>query len=117
MLDALARALNARADLLTALDEEGTDIVRLLHGATEGAPGLTIDRYGPLLLLQTWREPLSPDAPEAAARAVEAELGLTLVPVWNHRGEGGGPPWTRFHDPERHRVAPVAHSPAGQAVQ
>lgn len=99
MLDALARALQNRGDLLSRLKGEGTDIVRLLHGATEGAPGLAIDRYGPLLLLQTWREPLPPGLPEAAAGVVEAETGLSLSPVWNHRGEGGGQPWARHHDP------------------
>jgi 23S rRNA (cytosine1962-C5)-methyltransferase len=99
MLDALKHALEARGPLLERLRAEDTDIVRLLHGTNEGVPGLTIDRYGDLLLLQTWRDPLDPGAPEAAAKAVEEITSLSLTPVWNHRGEGGGPPWTQHHDP------------------
>jgi 23S rRNA (cytosine1962-C5)-methyltransferase len=97
VLDLLRRSVDARGDLLARLEDEETDIVRLLHGATEGAPGLAIDRYGPLLLLQTWREPLPPGFPEEAAGVVEAALGVALTPVWNHRGPGGGPPWTAQH--------------------
>ncbi len=107
MIDALRRALEARGPLLERLEAEGTDIVRLLHGATEGAPGLAIDRYGPILLLQTWRDPLPAAFPEAAAAAVREALGLDLVPVWNHRGEGGGPPWTAWQD------GPIPADPIG----
>ncbi len=57
----LETALQRRKPLLEALHAEGTDCFRLFHGVAEGLPGLTIDRYGPLLLAQTFREPLSPD--------------------------------------------------------
>lgn len=106
MLDTLRAALDRRAGLLARLDAEATDIVRLLHGATEGAPGLTIDRYGPILLLQTWRDLLEDGAPEAAAEVVEDALGADLIPVWNHRGQGGGPPW-RQHPIESLPEAPI----------
>jgi len=108
VLEALRRALGARDALLASLEAEDTDIVRLLHGATEGAPGLAIDRYGDLLLLQTWRDPLPPGTPESAAGIVNEALGLSLQPVWNHRGDGGGPPWTAFHDP------PLPDEPLGR---
>jgi 23S rRNA (cytosine1962-C5)-methyltransferase len=58
-------ALATRAALLSALAEEGTDCVRLFHGVAEGSPGLTIDRYGPLVLVQDFREAL--DEPGWAA--------------------------------------------------
>ncbi|QID18005.1 class I SAM-dependent rRNA methyltransferase [Nitrogeniibacter mangrovi] len=54
----LATALAARGDLLDALHTEATDCYRLFHGSAEGVPGLTIDRYGDLLLIQTFHTPL-----------------------------------------------------------
>lgn len=90
---ALADALTRRRDLLTRLADEGTDCVRLLHGVVEGAPGVTIDRYGPILLVQTWRAPLPADGPEALdalAAVVNGTLGTALTPCWNHRGDGPG---------------------------
>lgn len=80
----LAAALSRRASLFDALAAEGTDCFRLLHGATEGAPGLTVDRYGSVLLVQTGREPLQ-TSPEQLAEVVERETGWGLTPVWNHR--------------------------------
>lgn len=82
----LRAAIGRRAPLLARLHGEGTDCYRLLHGITEGAPGLSIDRYGSLLLLQTWREPLAADAVEALAAVANSELGLALDVVANHRG-------------------------------
>ncbi|HJL15436.1 MAG TPA: class I SAM-dependent methyltransferase [Sandaracinaceae bacterium LLY-WYZ-13_1] len=85
-LDApLRAALDRRAALLARLAAEGTDCVRLLHGAVEGVPGLTVDRYGPVLLLQTGRARLAPGVPEAAAEVVGEAIGEALTPVWNHR--------------------------------
>lgn len=90
---ALASALTRRKDLLTALAAEGTDCMRLLHGIAEDAPGTTVDRYGSVLLVQTWREPLEEGELEALGATANTALapflgGSTLVPVWNHRGEG-----------------------------
>ena len=53
----IAAARERRHALLTSLPQ--TDCYRLLHGAVEGWPGLTVDRYGPLLVVQTFREPLT----------------------------------------------------------
>ncbi|MEZ4318694.1 MAG: class I SAM-dependent methyltransferase [Myxococcota bacterium] len=83
--DTLAAALERRAELLTSLDD--TDCVRLLHGVVEGWPGVAIDRYGPVLLVQTWREPLVDGMLEALAEVVPFDL----LPVWNHRTGGGSP--------------------------
>ena len=57
----LGAALAARSPVLPAYAAEGTTAYRLLHGATEGLPGCTLDRYGDLLLWQTFRDP--PDVP------------------------------------------------------
>jgi hypothetical protein len=49
---------------VTYVPIEDTDAWRIFHGVTEGRPGLSIDRYGPLLLAQIWFDP-----PSAAERA------------------------------------------------
>jgi len=86
--DDIRTAIERRAALLERCAREETDCLRLFHGATEGRPGLTIDRYGPVLLVQTWREPLQDGELDAIAREVERGIGTALVPCWNHRGEG-----------------------------
>ncbi|MDD3353802.1 class I SAM-dependent methyltransferase [Zoogloea sp.] len=58
---ALQNALDARQHLIKGLLAEGTDAYRVFHGTVEGRPGLTVDRYGSLLLAQTFHTPLSAD--------------------------------------------------------
>ena len=80
-VEALDRAIDARADLLAELGAD-TDGVRLLHGIAEGLPGIAVDRYGPILLIQTWREPLSLADVEALHRLATDRLGATrTVPL------------------------------------
>lgn len=62
---ALARALDARRDLLARLASDHTDAFRLFHGTVEGHSGLTVDRYGSILLAQSFHDPLSPAELEA----------------------------------------------------
>jgi 23S rRNA (cytosine1962-C5)-methyltransferase len=57
----LAAAFEARAELLPRLHNEHTDAYRLFHGTVEGRPGLTVDRYGDLLLVQSFHQPLAPE--------------------------------------------------------
>lgn len=82
----IARAIERRRSLLERLSGEETDCMRLFHGTVEGKPGLTIDRYGPVLLVQTWREPLAEGELESIAAIVHRELEIELAPCWNHRG-------------------------------
>jgi 23S rRNA (cytosine1962-C5)-methyltransferase len=105
LVTATAAALERRRPLLERLAPEGTDCIRLLHGVAEGAPGVTIDRYGPILLVQTWREPLEEGVLDAVTATVNATLGTTLTPCWNHRGEGPG--GSARNDPAL--VAPIGH--------
>ncbi|PIE22774.1 MAG: SAM-dependent methyltransferase [Planctomycetota bacterium] len=97
---ALRAALERRRQLIEKLQAEGTDCYRLLHGATEGVPGSTVDRYGPLLLVQTWREPLAPGELETLAEIA----GGDLLAVWNHRaavrGQGRSPDYGIWHELE-----------------
>ncbi len=44
------------------LHAEETDAYRLFHGTVEGSAGLTVDRYGDLLLVQSFHSPLPPAA-------------------------------------------------------
>ena len=81
----LSRALDVRRDWLSAFAEEGTDCYRLLHGAVEGAPGVAVDRYGPMLLVQTWRQPLPDGALDRLVALGSAAVGHDLIGVWNHR--------------------------------
>ncbi len=41
-----------RRTIIPQLLEEGTDCYRVFHGVSEGRPGLSVDRYGPLFLVQ-----------------------------------------------------------------
>ena len=100
----LSASITRRRALLERLGAEGTDCLRLLHGAVEGAPCLTVDRYGPILLAQTWREPLGDGALEAMTAVASEALGATLTPCWNHRGGPGG----SAHDADAMR-APIGH--------
>ncbi len=88
--DLLPRALDARRALFESLHAEATDCYRLFHGATEGRPGLSVDRYGPILLVQSWGEPLEEGALELIEEIVEGALGLGLKGIWNHRGKRDG---------------------------
>jgi len=109
-LGLLASALERRRPLLERLAAEGTDCYRLFHGIAEGAPGLAIDRYGPILLVQTWREPLEAGDVDRAHAEVERTLGTNLHPVWNHRGKERGVPFAQFHDP------PIPEAPEGNEL-
>jgi 23S rRNA (cytosine1962-C5)-methyltransferase len=85
LTDALSIALDARQSWLDSLDE--TTAWRLFHGAMEGRPGLTVDRYGPVLLVQTFRDPLSTgDIAEIESFAALRLPDIAHV-VWNHRGK------------------------------
>ncbi len=97
-VETFTAALERRAALRDRLSAEGTDALRLLHGVAEGAPGLAVDRYGPILLAQTWREPLAEGVVERLAEVTSAWCGEALIPVWNHRGGPG--PFERWHRPE-----------------
>lgn len=85
-VELLQAAIERRRELLARLIGEDTDCYRLLHGVAEGLPGVTVDRYGPLLLVQTFRAPLPPDEVDALGAAAARALGQELLVVGNHRG-------------------------------
>ncbi|MDP2826094.1 MAG: class I SAM-dependent methyltransferase [Sulfuritalea sp.] len=80
LLPLLAAAFDARAELLPRLHAEQTDAYRLFHGSVEGHPGLTIDRYGELLLVQCFHSPLTTDTLTTLEAFYATKLpGLALV--------------------------------------
>ncbi len=85
---ALRAALDQRQELLGQLHQQGTDCYRLFHGSQEGAPGLTIDRYGPQLLVQSFHQSLERDDLLQLHGIVNEELGLETLLVYNDRARG-----------------------------
>jgi 23S rRNA (cytosine1962-C5)-methyltransferase len=80
LIPLLAVALDARVDLMQRLHAEQTDSYRLFHGSVEGHPGLTVDRYGDLLLVQCFHSPLAVETLTVLETFYGARLpGLTLV--------------------------------------
>ncbi|MDG1580629.1 class I SAM-dependent methyltransferase [Pseudomonas sp. GOM6] len=84
----LSAALNARQALLSELHQQQTDCYRLFHGSQEGAPGLTADRYGPQLMVQSFHQPLEREALLALHAQINEHLGLDLQLVYNDRSGG-----------------------------
>ena len=85
---ALCAALEHRQDLLAELHQQGTDCYRLFHGSQEGAGGLTIDRYGPQLLVQSFHQALERDALLQVHETINQHLGLDTLLVYNDRSRG-----------------------------
>jgi len=85
LAEAIAAALERRRSLFASLASEGTDCMRLFHGAVEGHPGLAIDRYGPVLLAQSWGAPID----EAMRGTIVRAIDLDLAPAFVERGRGG----------------------------
>ncbi len=105
--DLLASAIDRRADLLAELADEQTDAYRVFHGVAEGRPGLTVDRYGSVLLVQTWNEPIATDELDAIRQSTERALDTTFELVWNHRGKDASESFDQFHaiEPPRRPTA------------
>ena len=52
----------------------------MFHGTAEGRPGLTIDRYGGLVLVQSFREPLTSTDLAEIERAARGPENL-MIPL------------------------------------
>jgi 23S rRNA G2069 N7-methylase RlmK/C1962 C5-methylase RlmI len=42
----------------TSLPDLPLQAYRVFHGVSEGVPGVTIDKYGDALFVQSWRKPI-----------------------------------------------------------
>ena len=85
---ALCAALAHRQPLLAELHQQGTDCYRLFHGSQEGVGGLTIDRYGPQLLVQSFHQSLDREQLLQLAGQCNSHLGEQLLLVYNDRSQG-----------------------------
>jgi 23S rRNA (cytosine1962-C5)-methyltransferase len=102
----LAAAFEARADLIARLHEEQTDSYRLFHGSVEGMPGLTVDRYGDLLLVQSFHRAL--DALQLAAlESFYAGRLPDAVSIYNDRSQAN----SRIANPLQGDKKVAAHTP------
>lgn len=106
LTDLLAAAYTARADLLPQLHAEGTDAYRLFHGSVEGAPGLTVDRYGDLVLTQSFHRSLTPDEVAAIEDFYRAVLPDADV-IYNDRSQAN----SRIGNPLAGEQKVAAHTP------
>lgn len=102
----LATALEHRTDLLARLHTEDTDSYRLFHGTAEGQPGLTIDRYGDLLLVQTFHRSLSQGELTAIEDFYTKEFPA-LTPIYNDRSQRN----SRIRNPLPAKRQPFAAQP------
>lgn len=84
LTDLLQAAFTARKPLIERLHGEDTNAYRLFNGSTENRPGLTVDRYGDLLLIQTFHEPLDGHDRVAIEKFYAAALP-GLVAIYNDR--------------------------------
>lgn len=80
----LATAFERRSDLLRSLHAGGTDAYRLFHGTAEGYPGLTVDRYSDLLLVQSFHHSLSPEDLSAVESFYAGVLPVRVL-IYNDR--------------------------------
>lgn len=85
---ALSAALIKRLSLLGELHQQNTDCYRLFHGSQEGVGGLTIDRYGPQLLIQSFHQSLESADVLALADQCFTSLNEGLLLVYNDRSSG-----------------------------
>ncbi len=84
LTDLLQAAFTARQPLMAHLHAEDTDAYRLFNGSTENWPGLTVDRYGDLLLIQTFHAPLD-GHDRVAIERFYADALPGLVAIYNDR--------------------------------
>jgi 23S rRNA (cytosine1962-C5)-methyltransferase len=80
----ISQAWQNRSDLKAQWLEEKTDCYRIFHGTNEGLPGTTLDRYGPLLILQTFHQSVTDDE-LAEVRVFATEEFPDLHLVYNDR--------------------------------
>ena len=106
LLDALQAAFDARKTLVNQLHAEHTLCYRLFHGSVEGASGLTIDRYGDLILAQSFHQSLGSEDREISKAFYAAALpGLDFI--YNDRSQGN----SRINNPLPPDVLAKAQQP------
>ncbi len=81
----LRQAIAHREALLADLKQQQTSCYRLFHGTAEGVPGLTIDRYGPQVLVQCFHQMLTQEQYREIRQTLEPLLDFSPLWVLNDR--------------------------------
>lgn len=102
-----SQALARRSKLIKTLESEKTNTYRLFHGVSEGIPGLTIDRYHCLLLIQTFRAPLTSQELSFVRERLQTHFPSTFAVVYNHRGKSPTESFEKWHRPEPHTLEEI----------
>lgn len=82
----LNQAWQRRHELQQMWQQEQTNCYRVFHGTNEGLPGTTLDRYGPLLILQTFHLSLSANELEQVKNFAQ-ETFPELHLIYNDRSD------------------------------
>ncbi len=104
---ALAENIKRAIALRTRMLGETTDACRLINGEGDGIPGLIVDRYGPLLVLQVSTlgiERLKPLVLELLGKQIGAETILEKSNLPSRKEEGLEPFEGLLHGPPADRV-------------
>jgi 23S rRNA (cytosine1962-C5)-methyltransferase len=96
----LRTAMTRRAVLIDRLATDHTDCYRLFHGTQEGVPGVTLDRYGDLVLLQSFHAPVGDDEVVVVRRVLD-EIFPDSDLVYNDRSAPGSRIRNRLSDTGR----------------
>ncbi len=106
LIDLLQAAFAARQPLIARLHGEDTNAYRLFNGSSEKRPGLTVDRYGDLLLIQTFHDALD-SAERVAIENFYAAALPGLIAIYNDRSR----PNSRVANPLPAALLSAAHKP------
>ena len=98
--ESLRAAIARRSALMNRLATEQTDCYRLLHGTQEGVPGVTLDRYGDLALLQSFHAPVADDEVALVRRVLDEYFPKSDL-VYNDRSAPGSPVRNRLDEAGR----------------
>ena len=85
LIQALRAAMDRRLALIEQLHGQQTNCYRLFHGSQEGAAGLTVDRYGPQLLVQSFHQPITTPELLSIHEFVCHSLNTDLALIYNDR--------------------------------
>ena len=85
----LGAALDARRELIADLLASDTNCYRLFHGTVEGMPGVTVDRYGDVLLAQSFHSSLAPDVLTTMNAWYREHHPVFVDFIPNDRSQGG----------------------------
>ncbi len=94
----IEKAIEKRHPLIKRLHKEDTDAYRIFHGTVEGREGLTIDRYGPQVMVQTFHEPLAPGELNLIEHCLKQSLGIDPLMVYHDRSSRQGSARSRQHN-------------------